>query len=216
MEPRIVELLDEQGNPVYELGADGNPKTDNEGNPIIKMVETYDKEDVDTILREREELSQRIAKLEEDNKAKDENFRKMRSVSSTPAQAPSIDVEKVVEEQLKKRDAETSMSNARQLFSTRFGGEKAKVDAAMMIFNKLFSDDMGYNDAVNASIAAVSPQVAHTNWTGGGSAGVKESVPSGSEDFSKSPDRSYAYREVSSQLNKLNIKDNKLWNKPTR
>lgn len=215
MNPRIVDLVDDDGNLVYETNADGSQKLDAAGNPIVKTVEAYDKSDVEAFLKEKEELAEKIRKLEEDNRIKDENFKRMRGNPQTPQQPqPQVDVNKVVAEQLRKRDIDSATATAQGTFSSKLGGDQSKVDAAMVIFNKLFdADKMNTQDAINIAMNAVSPHGGNSNWNGGGHAGSPQAKPA-TEDFSKSPERSFAYKEINQQLNKINLKENRLWNKP--
>jgi hypothetical protein len=213
MDPRIIDLLDDSGNPVYETDASGNQVMDAEGNPKVKTIEAYDRSDVEKFLQEKEELAKKLAKLEEDNRIKDENFRRMRDKEQPSNQVQQPDVSKVVEEEFRKREMVTAQNNAKQTFTQKFAGDQTKIDTAMIIFNKLFDgSSMNLNDAINAASNAVSPQSSHANWAGGGSAGTPQAKPA-TEDFSKHPDRSYAYKEISSQLDKINHKENLKWRK---
>lgn len=213
MQARIIDEYDGDGNPIYETNADGTPKTDASGNAVIKKTEAYDRADVDAMLKEAAEAKEKLAKLEEANRLKDENFRKMRE--SKPADAnPQLDVKKMVDEQLQTYQKETARTTARSTFSQRLGGDNAKVDAAMTYFDKLYAPNSSLDEIVSASLAIVSPQASKSNWSNSGASGGLNSTPAKQEFDPKSADRSFGYKAVSEALVQINNKENRLWNKP--
>lgn len=211
----VIDSTNDDGEVDYQVDANGDAVTNEAGEKQAVTEEVYYKSDVE---KRQTELQETIDKLTADGKLKDENFAKMRgsddkkdgaaSAPDVKPEAAPVDVDAAVAKALAKQSVGNKVDTA---LGAKFGADEAKIKAAKVVFDKLYSDGDDLGQVIAQSMNAVMPGSQNANYSGG-TVGGGVSLDGGKMKGDSSPGIS----AIEAQLNKLNNRNGMVTNKDNK